>query len=356
MLRPAVTIIFANGEASPAIASMAAAIEAARDPFDDPPLVMRGGGGYVLGEETTLINAIEGRKPVPRLRPPYPVESGLFGMPTVVNNVETITNLSVLFRDGVAEFRARGTAGAPSTRIFSVSGRVANAGVYEFPLGTRLSEILSAAGGTAATAVVVGGPSGGLLDPARADPPMLPGALDPTGGVMGSGGLVVLDGSSDVRAAALSLARFNAEQSCGKCTPCREGAPLMADALASTDHDARWSSPKRWASPRSADLDKWRPVPCARRCTSAGAVRMTLTVNGARVPEIGLLLDAVLAAGVELPHLCKDDHLAAIGACRTCLVVAEAASWRHARSRLLRQRWSTPSTSEWCGCEMACWR
>lgn len=238
VLAPAALVVFVNGEAAPARASLVATLADCAALFREPPQVMSGGGGYVLGEETTLLNAIEGRKPVPRLRPPYPVESGLFGMPTVINNVESIANLALLFRGSVEGYRERGTPEAPGTRIFSVSGRVARPGAYEFALGTPLSTILAAAGaGPAgpAIAVLAGGPSGGFLDPSRVDPPMLPGLLHQTGAVMGSGGIIVLDQLSQVRPAALAMAAFNAAESCGKCTPCREGAPLMADVLARGD-------------------------------------------------------------------------------------------------------------------------
>jgi NADH:ubiquinone oxidoreductase subunit F (NADH-binding) len=234
VLQPTVTIVFANGHATPAIEVLEAA--------DRPPglafAIVRGGGGYVLGEETTLLNAIEGRKPVPRLRPPYPVESGLFGMPTVVNNVESIANLSVLFRTGVEGFRQHGTAEAPGTKLLSVSGHVREPGLYEIPLGTPLDAVLSLAGGPlngAALAVLAGGPSGGFLPASHFATPLLPGLIHPTGAVAGSGGMVFIDESADLKAAVVAMARFNAEESCGKCTPCREGSPRVVDALEGTD-------------------------------------------------------------------------------------------------------------------------
>lgn len=232
ILRPALTVIFVNGHATYARGSLEAAMRTWRPEFDDV-WVVRGGGGYVLGEETTLLNAIEGRKPVPRLRPPYPVERGLFGLPTVVNNVETIANLPVLFRSGVEGYRRRGTPDAPGTKLLSISGRVARPGVYEVDLGVTVGDALALAGGRDAFAVLAGGPSGGFLPRTRFDAPLLPGMLDASGAVMGSGGLVALAGIDDVRTAALAMARFNAEESCGKCTPCREGTPRVVEALES---------------------------------------------------------------------------------------------------------------------------
>ena len=233
-LAPAVTIVFINGEARAARAALESALAGSRL-FHDPPIIIPGGGGYVLGEETTLINAIEGRKPVPRLRPPYPVEAGLFGMPTVVNNVESLANLSLIFRDGVAQFRAHGTPDAPGTKLLSLSGRVKRPGLYEVDLGTSLATALQLAGGAAEgelKAVLAGGPSGGFLPPNEFGLSLLPGLMHPTGAVTGSGGMVALDSSSDIRNAALAMATFNRVESCGKCTPCREGTARAADSLA----------------------------------------------------------------------------------------------------------------------------
>lgn len=230
-LRPAVTIAFINGEADPAAEAFERAL--ADSPIAGQVLLYRGAGGYVLGEETALLNAIEGRRAVPRPRPPLPVDSGLFGMPTVVNNVETLAAVAVILREGPAAFRAFGASDAPGTRILSLSGRVERPGVYEVPLGTPLAEVLDRAGAPApeGLAVLCGGPSGGLLPGAMADQPVLPGRYHPTGAMLGAGGVVVLEAPGDIRRAALTMAAFNAEQSCGKCTPCREGTPLLLEAL-----------------------------------------------------------------------------------------------------------------------------
>lgn len=233
VLRPEVVVIFINGHARPALGALEAALREAPPPGVECTIV-RGAGGYVLGEETTLLNAIEGRKAVPRLRPPYPVESGLFGMPTVVNNVETIANLSVLFREGVDAFRSQGTAEAPGTKLLSVSGQVVQPGLYEVPLGATLDEVLALAGGPLqglASGVLAGGPSGGFLPASLFSTQLLPGMIHPTGAVAGSGGMVFLDETADLRAAVLAMARFNADESCGKCTPCREGSPRVVEAL-----------------------------------------------------------------------------------------------------------------------------
>jgi len=234
VLRPEEVIVFINGEAPTARASLEASLLAFAGALKVTPRIVAGGGGYVLGEETALLNAIEGRKPTPRLRPPYPVEAGLWGMPTVINNVETITNLSLIFRQGANAFRTRGAAEAPGTKLLSVSGRIKRPGLYEVALGSSLAAVLEAAGGPTTgeiTAVLAGGPSGGFLAPDEFARPLLPGLIHPTGAVTGSGGMVVLDSSSDIRSAVLAMADFNARESCGKCTPCREGGHRVRDML-----------------------------------------------------------------------------------------------------------------------------
>lgn len=234
VLQPAVIVVFANGHADPAVASLERALEAGAPELD--VAIVRGGGGYVLGEESALLNAIEGRRPVPRTRPPYPVQSGLFGMPTVVNNVETLANVSVLFRD-VQGFRSRGVEAAPGTRILSISGRVERPGVYEVELGAALRDVIAPAGPLVEgeVAVLAGGPSGGFLPWHAMDVRLQPGPLHPAGAMLGAGGIVVLDAPRDIRGAAIAMARFNAEESCGKCTPCREGTPRLLDMLAAGD-------------------------------------------------------------------------------------------------------------------------
>lgn len=236
-LRPVITIMFINGRADPAAAEFARAL--AGSPVEGKVIVYRGAGGYVLGEETALLNAIEGRRAVPRPKPPLPVDKGLFGLPTVVNNVETFAAVSAVFRDGAACFRELGTDETPGTRILSVSGRVERPGVYEVPFGTSLAHVVAQAGGPAvgSLALLCGGPSGGFLPGKLCDVPIGPGRYHPTGAMLGAGGIIVLDADRDIRRAALTMAAFNAEQSCGKCTPCREGTPLLLEHLAGQGTD-----------------------------------------------------------------------------------------------------------------------
>lgn len=234
VLQPVVVVLFVNGHADPMAESFSAAL--AGWPLDVEPVIVRGGGGYVLGEEGALLNAIEGRRPVPRTRPPFPAQSGLFGMPTVVNNVETLANLPIIFSDPDV-FRTSGESNSPGTRILSVSGRVERPGVYEVPLGTSLRELIGRAGPvvSGAPAVLMGGPSGGFLAASAFDTALSPGLMHPTGAMLGAGGITVFDAPGDIREAALMAAAFNAAESCGKCTPCREGTPRLLDALAAGD-------------------------------------------------------------------------------------------------------------------------
>ncbi len=196
--------------------------------------IRRGAGGYVCGEETVLLESIEGRRAVPRLRPPFPTERGLWGRPTVISNVETLCNLPDLFRFGVDWFRDAGTDDAPGTKLISLSGAVPRPGLIEVPMGATVAAILHI-GGVADPAalggVVAGGPSGGLLPATKLDLPIGPGALDEAGAVLGSGGIVAFDAATPVGEILQIEADYNARESCGKCTPCREGGERLAAAV-----------------------------------------------------------------------------------------------------------------------------
>ena len=168
---------------------------------------------------------------MPRLRPPFPTERGLFGRPTVINNVETLCNLPDLFRFGVDWFRGVGSEEAPGTKLISLSGALSRPGLIEVAMGTTIEEILAIGGADDAVGGGGGGPSGGLLPRTKFGEAIGPGALDPGGAVLGSGGMVAFDasfGAAEVLAAEMS---YNARESCGKCTPCREGGERLVDAL-----------------------------------------------------------------------------------------------------------------------------
>ena len=198
--------------------------------------VRRGAGGYVCGEETTLLNTIEGRRREPRLRPPFPVESGLFRQPTVINNVETLSNVPYILQRGPGRYGQVGLESAPGTKLICLSGSVRRPGLAEVPMGTTLRQVIQGIGGGPPDGreigvVAVGGPSSGVLPPTELDLELKPGLLHPSGVVMGAGGIMVMDSTVSALDVARRLAAYNAAESCGKCTPCREGTPRIVAAL-----------------------------------------------------------------------------------------------------------------------------
>jgi len=198
--------------------------------------VKEGAGAFVCGEETALLASIEGRRGMPRLRPPYPAQSGLWGKPTLVNNVETYALLPWIFRHGAAAFAALGTERSKGTKVFALAGKIRRGGLIEVPMGITIGEIVEQIGGGVAggkrfKAVQVGGPSGGCVPAELADTPVDFEALGRVGAIMGSGGLVVLDESDCMVDIARYFLRFTQDQSCGKCTFCRIGTRRMLDVL-----------------------------------------------------------------------------------------------------------------------------
>jgi NADH-quinone oxidoreductase subunit F len=198
--------------------------------------IKEGAGAFVCGEETALLASIEGRRGMPRLRPPYPAECGLWGKPTLVNNVETYALVPWIVRHGGAEFAAMGTQRSKGTKVFALAGKVARGGLIEVPMGVTLRQIVEEIGGGVAgeqtfKAVQVGGPSGGCVPAALADTPVDFEALTAAGAIMGSGGLVVLDDRDCMVDIARYFLRFTQDQSCGKCTFCRIGTRRMLDIL-----------------------------------------------------------------------------------------------------------------------------
>jgi NADH:ubiquinone oxidoreductase subunit F (NADH-binding)/NADH:ubiquinone oxidoreductase subunit E len=202
--------------------------------------VRRGAGGFVLGEETALLESIEGRRAMPRTRPPFPVESGLWGAPTVINNVETLAAIPAIVARGGAWFAALGSAAAPGTKIFGLSGPLRRPGVVEVRNGVTLGTLLDEIGGGAPDGrplkgALVGGPSGAIVAAALFTVPMAPReAVSP-----GTGGVVAVPADAAVVEIVKALLAFNARESCGKCTPCREGIPrllgIVDELLATSD-------------------------------------------------------------------------------------------------------------------------
>ena len=198
--------------------------------------VFEGAGAFVCGEETALLASIEGRRGMPRLRPPYPAESGLWGKPTLVNNVETFAVVPWILRNGAERFAALGTRASKGTKVFALSGKIARGGLIEVPMGITVREIVEeigggVAGGRSFKAVQVGGPSGGCIPAELADTPVDYEALARVGAIMGSGGFVVLDDATCMVDVARYFLEFTQDQSCGKCTFCRIGTRRMLEIL-----------------------------------------------------------------------------------------------------------------------------
>lgn len=195
-----------------------------------------GAGAFVCGEETALIHSIEGKRGMPRPRPPFPAVQGLFGKPTVINNVETLANLPVILDRGAEWFAAMGTQGSKGTKVFALSGMVRRTGLVEIPMGTSLREVVFDIGGgipnnKKCKAVQIGGPSGGCVPEAHMDLPTDYEKLKQFGTIMGSGGLVVVDESTCMVDFAKYFMEFIQNESCGKCIPCREGTKRMLEIL-----------------------------------------------------------------------------------------------------------------------------
>ena len=198
--------------------------------------IMEGAGAFVCGEETALIASIEGGRGMPRLRPPFPAESGLWGRPTLINNVETLAMVPWILRRGADKFAAIGTAGSKGTKVFALAGHVQRGGLIEVPMGTTIREIVETIGGGVPEgrrfkAVQIGGPSGGCVPARLADTRVDFESLREVGAIMGSGGLVVLDDSTCMVDIARYFLQFTQEQSCGNCTFCRVGTRRMLDIL-----------------------------------------------------------------------------------------------------------------------------
>ncbi len=196
--------------------------------FNFPIDIRIGGGAFVCGEETALMASIMGERGIPSPRPPYPAERGLWGLPTLLNNVETFANIPGIIRRGAEWFRSHGTPQSPGTKVFCLTGQVANAGLVEVPLGTSVKTIVEEIGGGAAEghsikAVQTGGASGGCIPAALFDTPVDYDSLAKIGSIMGSGGMIVLDDTTDMVDIARYFMQFCMTESCGKCVPCRAG-------------------------------------------------------------------------------------------------------------------------------------
>nr|WP_320022957.1 NAD(P)H-dependent oxidoreductase subunit E [uncultured Draconibacterium sp.] len=204
--------------------------------FDLKLQIYEGAGAFVCGEESALIASIEGNRGFPRMRPPFPAESGLWGKPTLVNNTETLAQISYILREGAGGFSKIGSGKSTGTKVFALAGKVARGGLIEVPMGITIKQVIEEIGGGIANgrkfkAVQIGGPSGGCIPAEHSDTPIDFESLGEMGAMMGSGGLVVLDDTDCMVDIARYFLSFTQEESCGKCTFCRVGTKRMLDIL-----------------------------------------------------------------------------------------------------------------------------
>lgn len=197
--------------------------------------IQLGAGAYICGEETALFESVEGKRGFPRVKPPFPTTYGLFGKPTVINNVETLFNVPFILSRGVSEYRSIGTEKSPGPKLFCVSGDVSRAGVYEIPFGVTLRELLEMAGGVRdgrkLQAILFGGAAGAFATPDQLDVKLTFEDLRAAGLSLGSGVVMLFDDSRDLRSVLRDLGRFFAHELCGKCYPCQMGTQRQMEIL-----------------------------------------------------------------------------------------------------------------------------
>jgi NADH:ubiquinone oxidoreductase subunit F (NADH-binding)/Pyruvate/2-oxoacid:ferredoxin oxidoreductase delta subunit len=206
--------------------------------FDLDIIIKKGAGAFVCGEETALLHSIEGKRGMPRPRPPFPAVKGLFGKPTIINNVETLANVPTILSKGAAWYASMGSEGSKGTKVFALSGKVKRSGLVEIPMGTTIRDIVFEIGGGIENdkefkAVQFGGPSGGCIPSSHLDLKVDYESLKTVGAMIGSGGLVVMDEGTCMVDVAKFFMDFIQRESCGKCIPCREGTRVMLQVLKS---------------------------------------------------------------------------------------------------------------------------
>ncbi len=347
--------------------------------FDLELIVHAGAGAYICGEETALLDSLEGRRGQPRLRPPFPAVAGLYACPTVVNNVESIASVPPILLNGVDWFRSMGSEKSPGFTLYSLSGHVTTPGQYEAPLGITLRELLEYAGGVRAGHSLKfwtpGGSSTPLLTAEHLDVPLDYEGMAGVGSMLGTKALQIFDDTTCVVRAVRRWTQFYAHESCGKCTPCREGTYWLAqiyerletgrgteadldklldisdnifgksfcalgDGAASpilsslkyfrAEYEAHLDPPAR-LSVRSVRLDaggtgRGGDMTLAEHSRDAPPVEMvTLTIDGTEVsvPKGTLVIRAAELMGVQIPRFCDHPLLDPVGACRQCLVEVE---------------------------------
>lgn len=229
--------------------------------------IRSGAGAYICGEETALFESIEGKRGYPRLKPPFPTTDGLFGQPTVINNVETLCAAAWILKNGAAEYRSVGTEQSPGSKLFCLSGDVASRGVYEVPFGIRLRDLIDLAGGVDGDlqAILLGGAAGAFAGQEDLELPMSFEGLQEAGLPLGSGVVTVINMERDLGQFLLSLAHFFAHESCGKCFPCQLGAQRQLEII------SRWVEGKA----KKSDLSALRDIGFAMTSASLCGLGMT---------------------------------------------------------------------------------
>lgn len=241
--------VYIRAEYATAIKRVRHALEQAREhgfvgdaglPGSVPIEVRLGAGSYLCGEELTLIESLEGKRGYPRIKPPFPSDVGLFGAPTLVNNVETLATIPAIVEHGAAWYTSLGTEDSPGTKIFTISGDVERPGYYEVELGTTLRELIYGfAGGISAgrelQAVLIGGAAGTFVDASVLDTPMCYDALKEKGAILGSGAVIVMAEGRSIQRMTRSILEFFEHESCGKCVPCRVGMTRLVRMMENAD-------------------------------------------------------------------------------------------------------------------------
>jgi NADH-quinone oxidoreductase subunit F len=236
--------IYVRGEYPRAQRILRKAIEVAREAgylgkriqgsdFSFDVILRSGAGAYICGEETALFESIEGKRGYPRLKPPFPTTHGLFSQPTVINNIETLCTAAWIIANGSEAYRSLGSEKSPGTKLFCLSGDIAQPGVYEMPFGTPLGKLLDIAGGVQddLQAVLLGGAAGAFAGPDQLDLPLSFEGLQAAGLALGSGVVMAINRKRDLHRILLNLAHFFAHESCGKCLPCQLGTQRQLDIL-----------------------------------------------------------------------------------------------------------------------------
>jgi formate dehydrogenase len=297
----------------------------------------RGAGAYICGEESAMIESLEGKRGMPRLRPPYVAQVGLFGRPTLEHNMETLYWIRDILEKGGEAFAAHGRNGRKGLRSFSVSGRVAKPGVHVAPAGITVRELIDEhAGGMLPGhdfyGYLPGGASGGILPASLGDIPLDFDTLQPHGCFIGSAAVIILSQHDRARDAALNLMRFFADESCGQCTPCRVGTEKAVGLLA----QPRWDTAllddlsRAMADASICGLGQAAPNPIA--CVikyfpggadvNARAPTVAFQLNGKPITAMAgeTIIEAALRDGVDIPHLCHKPGMRPDGNCRACMV------------------------------------